>query len=193
MSKTLTPKEEKFCHAIVAGENQSDAYRLAYNAKRMKADTINNKAYQLMQKGDIRARVAELRAPVVQAVQKDRIEWLREIQRCAFFDIRQLLDENGNIKAFDQVSDDALPAVAGLEVEEVWEGHGKDRTQTGETKKLKLVDRLAALTLFGKATGFLQEKERRPSALEEFGAEVLMQLREEAKRRIEAKGLKVPG
>ncbi len=67
----LTPKQEAFCQAIVAGNSQSAAYRTAYDAKNMAPATVNNKAYGLMKRGEIRARVEELRTPVLEEVQYD--------------------------------------------------------------------------------------------------------------------------
>ncbi len=67
----LTPKQEAFCQAIVAGENQSEAYRIAYDAENMAPATVNNKAYGLMKQGEIRARVEGLRTPVLKEVQYD--------------------------------------------------------------------------------------------------------------------------
>lgn len=64
MSK-LTLKQESFCRLIVAGENQSGAYRGAYNAEQMMAETIAKKACGLMKQGNIRGRVAELSKPAL--------------------------------------------------------------------------------------------------------------------------------
>ena len=61
MSKLLTAKQENFCQAIVDGSNQSDAYRYAYDASRMKAAVVANEASLLMQNHDISVRIAELR------------------------------------------------------------------------------------------------------------------------------------
>ena len=58
----LTPKQEAFCYGYVETGNASEAYRQAYNAEKMRPDTVNNKAYGLLQKGGIRARLDELRA-----------------------------------------------------------------------------------------------------------------------------------
>jgi phage terminase small subunit len=194
MKETLTPRQEKFCLEIVAGNTQSQAYRAAYNAKNMKASTINNKAYRLMKKGEIRARVEGLRRPVVQAIQKSRIEWLHQIQHTAFFDIRELFDGNGSIKDLSQIGPEHLPAIAGMEVFEEFSGTGAQRQKIGVTKKLKLTDRLHALELFGKATGFLNVKEQPVSPLEGFGADVLLAMREELCQRIAArKGLNNQG
>ena len=58
----LTPKQEKFCYGYMETGNASEAYRQSYNAEKMRPDTVNNKAYGLLQKGGIRARLDELRA-----------------------------------------------------------------------------------------------------------------------------------
>ncbi len=39
--KPLTRQQETFCIFVIAGDNQSDAYRKAYNCTRMKAKTVN--------------------------------------------------------------------------------------------------------------------------------------------------------
>ena len=62
----LTAKLEIFCKEIVSGKNQSEAYREAYNSGGMLDSTINSKAYLLMEKGYIRARINELREPVIE-------------------------------------------------------------------------------------------------------------------------------
>ncbi len=64
----LTPKQEKFCEAIVAGANQSAAYRIAYDAENMAQKTVYVKACLLMGEDKIAERVNQLRAPVVEAV-----------------------------------------------------------------------------------------------------------------------------
>ena len=85
----LTPKQEAFCQEIVSGENQSDAYRKAYNAGAMLDSTINSKAYLLMEKGYIRARINELREPVIKEAQltlKAHLDDLLEIREHAVED-----------------------------------------------------------------------------------------------------------
>jgi phage terminase small subunit len=57
----LTPKQEAFCQAICNGMNQSDAYRLAYNAANMKQETVNKRASELVNNGEVKGRVQELR------------------------------------------------------------------------------------------------------------------------------------
>ena len=76
----LTPKQESFAQAVVSGMTQSDAYRSAYSAGKMKAETIQRKACELMKDGKITARVEELRKPVVEKLQYDLEKAMGEAQ-----------------------------------------------------------------------------------------------------------------
>lgn len=58
---TLTAKQEKFCQGVAKGLTYSDAYREAYNAENMKAETINRVATDLMKDPKIIARVEQLK------------------------------------------------------------------------------------------------------------------------------------
>ena len=56
----LTLKQEAFAMAYVETGNASEAYRRAYNASKMKGETINRKAAELLQNGKVAARVETL-------------------------------------------------------------------------------------------------------------------------------------
>ena len=70
----LTAKQENFAKCLADGMTQADAYRTAYDAENMKADTIYSRASQLMADGKISARVKELR----DALEKKAL-WTREM------------------------------------------------------------------------------------------------------------------
>ena len=56
----LTPKQDKFCMAYVETGNASEAYRQSYSTGRMKPETINRKAFELIENGKITARIESL-------------------------------------------------------------------------------------------------------------------------------------
>ncbi|MGZ9568227.1 terminase small subunit [Alcaligenes nematophilus] len=62
----LTPKQEAFALAYVEAGNASEAYRRAYNAGKMKPETVNRTAKELLDNRKIAARVAELQAEHVE-------------------------------------------------------------------------------------------------------------------------------
>jgi hypothetical protein len=56
-SDKLTGKQSAFVHAVLKGANQSDAYRLAYNAENMSDSTIWNEASKLFANPKVSARI----------------------------------------------------------------------------------------------------------------------------------------
>uniref|UniRef100_A0AB39AJ54 Terminase small subunit n=1 Tax=Klebsiella phage KpTRp1 TaxID=3236632 RepID=A0AB39AJ54_9CAUD len=57
----VTEQQEKFCRVFVETGNASEAYRQAYNAKNMGANTIAVKASNLLDKDNITVRLQQLR------------------------------------------------------------------------------------------------------------------------------------
>lgn len=98
----LTPKQEQFAKAIALdGMSYSDAYRSAYDTKRMSDKTVNEKASLLKDQDKIRARIKELTdevdTPKIMSAQK-RKEWLTEVINDPKVDI------NARLKASDQLN-----------------------------------------------------------------------------------------
>lgn len=60
----LTPKQEAFCQAYIETGNASEAYRTAYAADKMKPESVNRKAKELLDNVKIAARVAELQGEI---------------------------------------------------------------------------------------------------------------------------------
>lgn len=65
----LTAKQEAFAQAIVSGMNQSDAYRHAYNASKMKPMSVTVNASKMMADANVALRVETLRKPVIAKLQ----------------------------------------------------------------------------------------------------------------------------
>lgn len=77
----LTPKQENFCLAYIETGNASEAYRRSYNAEKMSAKVIANRASELLDNGDIAVRIAELRKPAVEAAQVTLEQHLNDLKR----------------------------------------------------------------------------------------------------------------
>ena len=63
-NKCLTLKQSSFCNKYIQTGNASEAYRQAYNAKTMKAETIHRKAAELIENGKVTARIDELQSRI---------------------------------------------------------------------------------------------------------------------------------
>ena len=155
----LTPKQETFCLEYLKTGNASEAYRRAYNAEKMGRDTINTKAKDLLANGRITARLAELRAPVVEETKVELSRVVKEIARIAFFDPRKMLNEDGTPKPIHELDDDTAAAIAGIKVRHT-------RSEDGETAAIieyKIADKNSASDKLMKHLGGYEKDNRQKS------------------------------
>jgi phage terminase small subunit len=145
----LSAKEEAFCVRIVEGLSASDAYRKAYKPLRAKPKTIHEKASRIMARGKVRARVAELMAPVIAKTQMTRMEWLQRLTMCCRYDPRKMFDAHGKPKPITDLEENEAAAIEGYEIHA--EFPVPDGCRKGFTVKIKFANRLSALALLGKA------------------------------------------
>lgn len=84
MISYLTVKQEKFVQGLINGLSQRQAYKNAFDTSNMKDETIDNKAYLLLKKGEVRARYDELiKKSEDEAIMsaKERMKWLSDVVR----------------------------------------------------------------------------------------------------------------
>ena len=62
----LTIKQEKFCNLYIELGNASEAYRQSYNCEKMKPESVNIKAFELLNNGKITLRIDELRSELAE-------------------------------------------------------------------------------------------------------------------------------
>ena len=80
---SLTTKEEIFVQRLIEGDSQRSAYKFAYNCEKMKDESIDVKASNLLKKDKIRLRYEELKNELKQkmfyTVEKanDDLEWIK--------------------------------------------------------------------------------------------------------------------
>lgn len=85
----LSVKQENFCNYYLECGNASEAYRCAYSCSNMKDESINRKAVELLNNGNVATRVREL-----QEEQKNKSDITKE----------KILDELSSI-AFSSIAD----------------------------------------------------------------------------------------
>ena len=94
----LTAKQEKFVQGIIEGMSQADAYRSAYDTKRMSNNAIYREASLLLTNPKVAQRLADITEkadrPKIMTAQK-RLEWLSER-----IDDEEI-DINAKLKAID--------------------------------------------------------------------------------------------
>ena len=152
--RKLTPKEKLFVGYYLESLNGADAVRKAgYKSKRPDAF-----AYELLRKPEIQAAIETAMAARSEKVELTAEQVLREIKTAAFLDPLQLFAEDGTLLPLSRMPEAARRAIAGLEVEELFDGRGEDRRMIGYLKKIKLVSKEGTLTLAGRHLGMFVDK-----------------------------------
>ena len=147
--KKLRPKQKKFVQEYLVDLNATQAaIRAGYAPKR--ADVIG---YENLRKPVIQKELQRYQSALVEKVGVTIEKLITAYKQIAFADLAECYDENGFLKNIHDIPVSARMALAGLEVDELYEGRGEDRKCIGQTKKVKLWDKLKALDALGRHLG----------------------------------------
>jgi phage terminase small subunit len=142
----LTGKERLFAAEYLKDKNgKQAAIRAGYSPK-----TAEQQASRLLRKVKVRQAIEKHFSKVEEEAIVKVSDVLLELKRIALTDIGQAFDENGNLKPLKDIPEDVRRAIAGIDVDELYEGHGQDREQVGETKKIRFWDKNRALENLGR-------------------------------------------
>jgi phage terminase small subunit len=144
--RKLTAKQQRFTEEYLRDFNATQAaIRAGYSAR-----TAGKIGSQLLGKTGIAEAIARGRdrATAKAEVTVDRI--VQAAAAVAFSDIRQLYDERGELLPVHQWPDGVAESVAGIEVEERFEGRGEAREYVGQLRKVKRWDKTKALEILAK-------------------------------------------
>lgn len=95
----LTEKQEAFAQNIIMGMSQAEAYRNAYNTKKMSDKTVWENASRLMNNSKVKARVNELRAQVANKAiltAEERLKFLSKVINGEECEVAYAQDAEGN-------------------------------------------------------------------------------------------------
>jgi phage terminase small subunit len=148
----LNSRRLTFCKEYIIDFNGSRAAICAGFAE----NSARSTASFLLTNPNIQAEIDRLRK-----AREDRLEAsadfvVRELMRIAKFDIRQAYDSDGSLKAPHDLPDDVAKVISSVEVDELYEGVGKDREKIGVTKKIKTWDKIRALEALGEHFGIFK-------------------------------------
>lgn len=156
--KALTGEQAEFCRLYLESGNAVEAYRAAYPGRDGSDAQVKRLAAGLLAQRLVSDRIAELsRAHLARhVVTVDRV--IEEYRRLAFLDVRKAFDVEGNLRPLHELDNDTAAAVAGLEVEDVYEGRGQERRVVGRVRKVKITDKIRALDSLAKHLGMFIER-----------------------------------
>lgn len=150
----LRRRHRRFVELIVEGHTGTEAMRRC-NFKGRRPDVA---AAKLLAKEEVRAAVREYDAFTTAQAMERRYRTIRQIEFIATFDQRRLYGDDGELLAVTEWPDDVAAVVSSMEVEELFEGTGKERTCIGKLKKVKTWSKGEALRLLAQIQKLVVEK-----------------------------------
>jgi len=146
----------------IDGNATQAAIRAGYSSR-----TARQIAAENLSKPSIAAAIQEHRAKLLAKVELDAERVMREIARIAYFDPRRLFHPDGEPIPINELDDDVVAAIAGLDIETRTEGRGETKTYY-TVKKYKLANKVAALEQAARILGLFDadNKQRKGEAIE---------------------------
>lgn len=150
---TLTPMQQRFCDEYLLDVNgKAAAIRAGYSPK-----TAVKKACHLLKLQPVKEYLAEKREVISEELGLSATQLLQEYARIAFFDARNLYDDNHRLIPFNELPPDTAAAI-GVEMFEKCVGSGDTRLQAGRVVKIGLQHKLAALNALAKHLGLFEKE-----------------------------------
>lgn len=153
MDINLTDKQKRFCEEYLVDFNATQAaIRAGYSKK-----TAKEVGCQNLTKLNIQNYISERKDAMTAKTEITVERVLAEYAKLAFFDPRKLFRDDGSPKAICDLDDETAGALAGLDVQETFEGEGNNKEFVGYTKKYKLANKQTALDSLAKYLKMFKE------------------------------------
>ena len=142
VSDKLTLQQKLFAYAYFNnnGNGCKAAIEAGYSRK-----TATEQASRLLTNVKVINLLSILNEKVEEKILITKERAINEYTHSGLFDIRTLYDGNNAIKPVSQFSDAAASAISSIETFEVFEGTGIERKHIGNTVRVKLNSKIAAL------------------------------------------------
>ncbi len=142
----LESRQELFCHEYLKDRNATQAaIRAGYSAKTSYVQGARVLGYPAVQ--------YKINKLIDEQIGKIKVEVgfvIKELVKLCSFDIQDIFKDDGSIKDVKDMPEVIRKSIASVEVDELFEGQGKNRKWIGYTKKIKFWPKEKALELLGK-------------------------------------------
>lgn len=115
-------------------------------------------AWELNQRPEIQAALAEREAEAMENAGISLTRTWMEIRRIAYFDPAKLVGEKGEHLPLHKIDEDTRAAISGVEVEELYDGTGRDKSRIGDVKRYRVASKLEANKLILQKKGEIVER-----------------------------------
>jgi len=167
----LTPKQQRFVEEYLVDLNGTQAaIRAGYSAK-----TAQEQSSRLLSKAIIQNAVSERQKKISEKIEVTVERVVREYARVAFLDPRKIFTGDGGLKPIQEIDDETVAAIAGVESADLYEGYGDERERVGTLRKVKLADKVRALDSLAKHLGMFVDKVEHSGSVEALPVRVVIE------------------
>jgi phage terminase small subunit len=152
-ARELTPKQARFAIEYLVDLNATQAAIRAGYAK-ANADVVGS---QLLGKTWVAEEIQRQQAARAARTEVTIDRVVLELARIAFNDARAYFGDRHDLKAIGDLGEDQGAALAGVEVDAIFEGRGDERVLIGYTRKVKFWPKVPALKLLGRHLGAFKD------------------------------------
>lgn len=146
----LTAKQESFCQNYIVTGNQSTAYRLAYDAESMNINSVRVAAAQLYKDPNISIRIQQLQNELYERNKPTIDKLVQTLAGMVEFDPGTMFDEEtGSMLPIHEMPLSTRKLISQFDIDEIQ----LNQTKIGETKKVRLYNKLDAVEKFMKHLG----------------------------------------
>lgn len=142
----VTVQQERFAAEFVKTGNLSAAYRIAYDTEKMQPASIWVASSRLMDNAKVALRIEHYRLFATKRLEVSVGRIALEAARIAFFDPRELFDDDGKPIPITELPEDVARVIGSLDVQNIEIG-GKN---VGRTVKYRMLNKLGALELLAR-------------------------------------------
>jgi phage terminase small subunit len=154
----LNEQHKRFADIYFADKemNATHAYKAVYPSCNSD-DAARASAARLLTNVNVVAYLQQKRTKLANKFEITQERILEEYAKIAFFNPKRLFEPDGKPIPISDLDDDVAAAIAGLDVQETYEGNGANREFTGYTKKYKIADKKTTLDSLAKHLGMFTE------------------------------------
>lgn len=143
----MTPKQTRFVAEYLA--NGLNATKAAISAGYSKKSATVEGA-RLLVNAKVSAEIGKKTAKRFEKLELTGDMVIAELRKMAFLDPRKLFAVDGSLIPIHELDDDTAASIAGLEVNELFEGDGDQKHAYGLLKKIKIADKGVNLERLGR-------------------------------------------
>ena len=123
----MTDAQKRFCDEYLIDLNATRAYKVAY-PRCKKDETANAASSRMLRNVKVQEYISEKQQEIEKRTEITQDKVIKELANIAFFNIRNIYNNNGTLKAIKDIDEETIRAISSVKVLQKKLGHSKIET-----------------------------------------------------------------